>query len=210
MQKTWGPFTGRQLTAIILGVIAAIMVPGAAYAVDSFTNVAIEDPVSGAKASVDATHHVVVGDGSGALTVDGTVTSKETSYANLKHWSLTGIGSGSGCLTIATPTAGKALVIKTLHIDTFDDPTPGAAQNLFLYYGPASAPCTTLFDDVNPGGVGVTSFDFGNGLALPAGSRLAIIAGGQVKAEAYAFGFEIAGSGAPPNSAATTPNVQQK
>src|SRR5947208_7709311 len=74
MQKTWGPFTGRQLTAIVITlIVGVVMLPGAVWAVDTFSNVAIEDPVSGAKASVDATHHVLVGDGSGALTVDGTV-----------------------------------------------------------------------------------------------------------------------------------------
>lgn len=46
---------------------------GGAYAVATFTNVALEDPSSGARASVDSTHHLRVGDGSGALTVDGSV-----------------------------------------------------------------------------------------------------------------------------------------
>src|SRR5437868_11351509 len=74
MQKTWGPFTGRQLTTIVIALIAGVvLLPGAVWAVDSFTNVAIQDPISGAKASVDASHHVIVGDGSGALSVDGTV-----------------------------------------------------------------------------------------------------------------------------------------
>jgi hypothetical protein len=47
-EKAWGPFSGRQLTIM---VTAAILV---------FSNVALQDPVSGVKASVDATHHVLV------------------------------------------------------------------------------------------------------------------------------------------------------
>lgn len=54
--KTWGPFTGRQLTTIIVASILVVGVPGTAWAIDTFSNVAIEDPVSGVKATVDSTH----------------------------------------------------------------------------------------------------------------------------------------------------------
>lgn len=54
--RTWGPFTGRQLTTIIVASILVVGVPGTAWAVDTFTNVAIEDPVSGLKATVDSAH----------------------------------------------------------------------------------------------------------------------------------------------------------
>jgi hypothetical protein len=59
--RTWGPFTGRQLTVIIVSLmVGVVMVPGTVWAVDTFTNVAIEDPVSGVKASVDSTNHLAV------------------------------------------------------------------------------------------------------------------------------------------------------
>jgi hypothetical protein len=73
MSRSWGPFSGRQLTTVVIAVCTTVVVaPGAVWAVDTFSNVAVQDPVTGTKASVDATHHLVVGDGSGALTVDGT------------------------------------------------------------------------------------------------------------------------------------------
>jgi hypothetical protein len=73
MSRSWGPLSGRQLTTVIIAVCTTVVVaPGAVWAVDTFSNVAVEDPVTGTKASVDATRHLVVGDGSGALTVDGT------------------------------------------------------------------------------------------------------------------------------------------
>src|SRR5438132_12146869 len=54
--RTWGPFTGRHLTTIVVTLIAGlVLVPSTVWAVDTFSNVAVEDPVSGAKASVDAT-----------------------------------------------------------------------------------------------------------------------------------------------------------
>ena len=69
-----GPFTGRQLTAVIVAfIVAFILLPGTVWAVDSFTNVAIQDPATGAKASVDAKHHVLVGTGGQALAISGGV-----------------------------------------------------------------------------------------------------------------------------------------
>jgi hypothetical protein len=59
--RGWGPFTGRQLTAIIITLtVGLVMVPGTVWAVDTFTNVAIQDPVTGAKASIDVAHRVLV------------------------------------------------------------------------------------------------------------------------------------------------------
>jgi hypothetical protein len=59
--KNWGPFSGHQLTIIVTAAILVLTVPGTAVAVDAFSNVAIEDPVTGVKATVDSTHHVLMG-----------------------------------------------------------------------------------------------------------------------------------------------------
>ena len=60
-QKTWGPFNGRQLTVIAVAlIIGVVALPGAVWAVDTFSNVAIEDPVTGVKASVNNAHQVLV------------------------------------------------------------------------------------------------------------------------------------------------------
>src|SRR5947207_15952299 len=84
--RTWGPFNGRHLTAIIVAiVVGAVLIPSTVWAVDTFSNVAIEDPVTGAKASVDATHHRWWATVLGPLTVDGTVTSHETPLSQLVH-----------------------------------------------------------------------------------------------------------------------------
>lgn len=59
--RTWGPFSGGQLTTILVTlVIGVVMVPSTVWAVDAFTNVAIEDPVSGKKAAVDTAHRLQV------------------------------------------------------------------------------------------------------------------------------------------------------
>ena len=77
MTKTWGPFSGRQLTTIIgMLLVAVVVLPSAVWAVDTFSNVAIEDPITNNKAGVDSSNRLKVGDGSGALTIDGTVTGR--------------------------------------------------------------------------------------------------------------------------------------
>ena len=59
--KTWGPFSGRQLTVVIVAlVIGFIAAPSAVWAVDTFSNVAIEDPVTGVKAQVDSARRLQV------------------------------------------------------------------------------------------------------------------------------------------------------
>jgi hypothetical protein len=207
--KTWGPFSGRQLTVIIVClIVGVVMLPSAVWAVDAFTNVAVQDPVSGVKASVDASHHLFVTSGSVPLAVGGTVTAKESPYNALKHFA--SFVRPDTCLPLAAPsTSGTALVIKTAHVDTYLNPTPGSGNFVQLFYGPPANPCAVFVDDVNPSGIGVTVLDFGAGLALPKGDVLAGLSGGGVGADVSAFGFEIAGSFAPPNSP-TAPTAQTR
>lgn len=58
--RTWGPFTGRQLTTIIVAMVTVVFFPSAAWAVETFSNVAIQDPISGAKAAVDSSRRLQV------------------------------------------------------------------------------------------------------------------------------------------------------
>jgi hypothetical protein len=119
MIKTWGPFTGRQLTTIAVAIIiGVVMLPSAVWAVDTFSNVAIQDPVSGAKASVDATNHLKVGDGSGALTVDGTVASRPASPS--KVWSAAGSATSGTYTILAGPSATGIEVTSLSAISTSD------------------------------------------------------------------------------------------
>lgn len=55
-----GRFSSRQMTAVIIALIAAMALPSTAFAVDAFTNVAIEDPVSGNKARVSGDGRLLV------------------------------------------------------------------------------------------------------------------------------------------------------
>src|SRR5690349_3719284 len=70
--KTWGPFTGQQLTVMISVAIVMVLFPVGAWAVTG-SNVFVTDATAGTHAKVDSTGHVLVGDGTGPLSVDGTV-----------------------------------------------------------------------------------------------------------------------------------------
>lgn len=60
-QRTWGPFNGRHMTVMLVAlIVGVVLVPSTVWAAAALTNVAIQDPVSGARASIDTTHHLAV------------------------------------------------------------------------------------------------------------------------------------------------------
>src|SRR5262245_47028180 len=61
--RGWGPFSGGQLTAIILGGLLAIAFPVGAYAAVSGSNVFVADATSGARAGVTSAGKVKVDTG---------------------------------------------------------------------------------------------------------------------------------------------------
>jgi len=99
--KTWGPFTGRQLTTIICVVVAAALFPVGAWAV-SGSNVFVTDSNSGTHAMVDS---------AGQLHAVANV-------AGFKSWFVSSASSLTGTYVArVTPPAGKALVVRELHLD---------------------------------------------------------------------------------------------
>jgi hypothetical protein len=91
---TWGPFTGRQLTTIIVAVLLTL-VPGAVWATATFSNVAIYDPQSEKRAAVDSDRSLRVGDGGGAMTVDGVVRARPAPPGTPFVWTDNVVGGGS-------------------------------------------------------------------------------------------------------------------
>src|SRR4051812_34390418 len=130
---------GRQLTAIIISlIVGVVLLPGAVWAVDSFTNVAIQDPVSGAKASVDASHHVLVGDGSGPLSVDGTVSSLPSTSKSpfLSQGSVSNYYSnGSTYVAISNPTSATLVVN---HLTVSNSIYNANAWEVYFYQAPGT------------------------------------------------------------------------
>jgi hypothetical protein len=158
--KTWGPFNGRQLSTIIVAlVIGVVMVPAGAWAAVTFKSVAVTDPAGVNQAKVDA---------AGSLQAADAPATKFVS-ARLD------LSGSTGSLVVAAPPAGKALVVKTIQVDTTFDPAPAPGEVTVFFVGASS--CSggrigTSAPTVTPAGLGATVLPFDPGLAVPAGDAL--------------------------------------
>jgi hypothetical protein len=195
MPKTWGPFSGRQLTTIIVALIIVIGVPGTVWAVDTFSNVAIEDPVTGVKAGVDSSKRLKVGDGSGAMTVDGTTT--DTTPANLIRIFA---GATSSCSNVYTIPAGKALILKSMSVYMHTAGSPGSDVEAVVY---PAANCgggfvaAAISDRAHE-----TVFQtFGSGIGVPTGRTISTL-GFNNSGTLYLYGYLVPASAVPANAAA--------
>lgn len=130
--RGWGPFSGRQLTVMIITLAALVMVPGAAYAVATFSNVAIQDPVTGARASVDAAHRLQVGDGAGPLTVDGSLNARPSAPTLPFHFSQDTNGNS---FTVWVGPSSVPIDLTNLTISL----KSGTGADLFMYQYAATA-----------------------------------------------------------------------
>jgi hypothetical protein len=176
MRNTWGPFSGRQLTTMVVSLILVLGVPGTVWAVDTFSNVAIQDPVTGVKASVDSSKRLKVGDGSGAMTVDGTTT--ETTPANLVRIFA---GASNSCSNAYTIPAGKALILKSMTAYMHSSGSPGSDVEAVVY--PAANCASSFVAAAISDRAHETVFQtFGSGIGIPAGRTIS------------AFGFNSSGT----------------
>ena len=132
--------------------------------------------------------------------MDGTTTSREAPPNTLFRSSAF---PGTTCLPLATPPAGKALVIKSVALDTFAIDSPGAGKFAALWLGVNG--CENLVMEINPPGVGLQNQPFEPGLAVPAGQRLWVSAF-SISSEADAFGYAVPASAVP----ATTVSASAK
>jgi hypothetical protein len=184
-----GPFNGRQLTIMFVTlVVGAVLVPSSVWAVDQFTNVAVQDPVSGNKAKVDGGRHVLVSDGNGSMTVDGTVNSRLTTAGNFVRSATAKAKAANGCIQILAVPGGKAAVIRQVRINVTADPTPGANDFVTVFTG---STCSTLAGRVNPATIGLTVLPFDPGLVFKAPTKLFVQATGAVEAEVTADGYLV-------------------
>jgi hypothetical protein len=195
--KNLGPFTGRQLTTIIIALIAgAVLIPTGAYAVGAITHVDIQDKVTRTPAVVTPTGHLQVAEAApGAL------------FQNFST------GLTSTFKSVASPPGGAALVITTVHVDTFADPTPGAGQAVDLQLGTGTT-CSgfvgTYFQTVNPGGMGETDIPLAPGLGIPAGDSLCASEFGSVKADVSVSGYTVPAGTVPAASLNAVPAPAQQ
>lgn len=190
--------SGNHIT--ILGVTAILAITsGTVWSVSAYTNVAIQDPVSGRKAALDPQRQVLVRD---------TRASTDLIQANfIRFWRGTG---STECLPIATPPNRKALVIKSITVNTYAIGTPGSEKVATFYVGTV---CSNVLATVNPPGIGVESINFEPGIVVPEGQYLWGAVSPGVQSEFYGSGYSIPSAWAPPSvpvSAGTEPGLSRR
>jgi hypothetical protein len=197
----------RPTTGTVLGAIALFVALGGTAIAAGATVVNIADPAKPANvAHVDASGRLQVG---GAAAVTNTVNTELAPPSAYVHSTTFAITSGRGCLLLAQPPAGKALIVREVRVDVFGDPSPGPDEDIVIY---SDNSCTNQVADVNPATVGETVLPFDPGLGIPVGSGISARATGSVEAEAYVDGYSVSATSVPAASPATTsqPPAQQR
>jgi hypothetical protein len=186
--KGWGPFSGGQLTAIILGITIAIAFPVGAWAVtgsNSFitdatsgahakvdgkqnVNTAIHDSVSGVAAKVNSAGQQLV---SGSVAVNGTT--RQANPVDL----YTSMILVNGCALLAPP-SGHALVITSVK-EVNTDPNGAQEELARMVGGDCNNTSGASFKDVDPSLApnAANVVNFPSGLVIPDAAELMITGG---------------------------------
>lgn len=181
-------FPRPNLGTVLGGLALVVALGGTAWAVTSST-VNIADPTTPSQIA-----HV---DSSGKLQVGGTVNAQVTAPANYFHASTFGISSSSACLVVATPPAGKALVVREVRLDVFADPTPGQANDIAIFRDATCNNANDIVADVNPATIGQIVIPFDPGIGVPSASHLSVVINGSVSAESYVDGYVVPSTAVP-------------
>jgi hypothetical protein len=183
-----GPFSGAQLTVIIVVFAVLLLAPIGAWAV-SGSNVFVTDAGSGQRAFVS---------GSGQVNV---------TRAGAKSFFTHVSDPSTGVFQIAAkPPSGRALVVTSIAVDAYRVLATGVFKNFSFALSTTNATCATTGEfvaDVNPATVGVTVLPFDPGLVVPSGRSLCVKNGDttNLRAEVYVYGYLIPASAAPAGTA---------
>ena len=83
-----------------------------------------------------------------------------------------------GFAKVATTPSGLALVVTMIHLDVWDDPSPGTGNYV-------------VFLSTNPGSIGEIDVPLEPGLGIPSGDALCGVEGGKVQAQAWVSGYTV-------------------
>jgi hypothetical protein len=99
----------------------------------------------------------------------------------------------TGCTPIATPPAGKALVVTEVRVN-IRQITPGTDEYFSLIIKPTNGPCLTsgLVSLVSPSGRGQIVIPFNPGLGIAAGQTLTVaVNGNTIEGQAFTDGYTV-------------------
>jgi hypothetical protein len=168
---------------LVAGFIAALLlVPTTAVAVTSATVSIIKSGGGSGEASVTTAHQLL------------TTTVDPKAYVNTTG---VDIGGATDITDVAAPPSGSALIITTIHIDTYNDTTPGTSAVTFFIWrtracGAGGGGDVGSYNEVvTPGSLGETDIPFSPGLAVPAGGALCALVSGGLSAQAMVTGYTV-------------------
>jgi hypothetical protein len=167
---------------LVAGILAALLlVPTTAVAVTA-TQTIIRGGTAGGEASVTAAHQLL------------STTINPAAYVNTPSQEVDGNGS---IVSVAVAPSGAALIVTTIHLGTFTDPTPGSGNFIQLVITTGGCPggqvgSFNLF--VHPGAIGETDIPLTPGVAVPAGDILCAGGVGSVQADLSATGYTVPSS----------------
>ncbi len=166
---------------IVTGVVAAlVLVPTAAVAVTNA--VTIKGSPSGNKADVTAAGQLLT-----------TTANPSSFYQNMT----TGLGAGAYGFLLTPPT-GLALVVTTIHIDVYSDPSPGGPDIVAFIIETGTSCSSSQVGSYNqiihPDSLGETEVSLEPGLGIPAGDALCGAQTGSVGAQASVSGYTVPSS----------------
>ncbi len=105
---------------LVAGIIAALLlVPTTAVAVTTATMTIIKGGTATGEASVTPAHQLL------------TTTISPKGYVNTDFAEIS--GQAEAFVPIASPRSGAALIVTTIHLDTFSDPTPGIDEGFEFF-----------------------------------------------------------------------------
>jgi hypothetical protein len=195
--KTWGPFTGRQLTTIICVAIVTVLLPVGAWAVTGTTSF-ITDHTTGKTATVNASGQLVTN-----AVITGPVAAPDASPKNI--YNSVGVGTGGTYAPVATPPAGQALIITSITDAWYTVNALGGNDYLEFAVSKANATCATtgshIFTDA-AGALGTKVFNLPSGLVVPAGRSLCVrnSDSANLGVSSFAGGYRVLASAAPAGS----------
>lgn len=189
-RKLFGLFSGTHLTIIATAFIGMLS-SGAVWAVDAFSNVAIEDPVSGKKASVDTSRRLVVTD-----------TTLEMDEVPAYFFRVFASAQGGGCSTVYTVPAGKALIIQSMasYLDKTDASLTSVEEDL---YGQANCNGGLIAAAITSDRSATVNQTFGSGIAIPSG-RVISVYGTNNNGSLSIYGYFVPAAWVPANANATS------
>jgi len=168
--RGWGPFSGGQLTIILVTLIVMMLFPLGAWAALSFTNVSIIDPGGVHRATVN-----VSGQLSTSAAVTGSVTATPTPPNASYTYGSAALGLNWSCVTPAVP-AGKALVVTSITV-RLNFATGGPVEAVAASVTPGS-PCKllNLADRTMISGAGVSQvIPFASGFPVKPGHAVGLL-----------------------------------